>query len=70
VSYIASNQYGLSLKDADTLIQENSSNPDFVLLDVRTPAEFSDISIEGAINMDFYCPSFHNTFNQLDKTHS
>ena len=35
-----------------------ASKPDAVLVDVRTPDEFSEGIIEGAINIDFKDPSF------------
>ena len=45
-----------------------ASNPDAVLVDVRTPEEFSEGTIEGAINIDFKDPSFSEKINALDKT--
>ena len=45
-----------------------ASNPDAVLVDVRTPDEFSEGIIEGAINIDFKDPSFSEKINALDKS--
>jgi len=56
------------VKDAYTLIQKNKGNPDFVILDVRTPAEFADEHIENAINLDYYSETFRDDLNKLDKT--
>ena len=45
-----------------------ASKPDAVLVDVRTPDEFSEGIIEGAINIDFKDPSFGEKINALDKS--
>ncbi|MBA7649849.1 Thiosulfate sulfurtransferase GlpE [subsurface metagenome] len=52
---------------AFTLIQENQNNPDFVILDVRTPEEFADGHIENTINIDFYSDTFQDELDNLDK---
>ena len=54
-------------QEAFTLIQDNENNPDFVILDVRTPEEFADGYIENAINLDYYSETFRDDLNQLDK---
>ena len=55
-------------KEAYSLIQKNKANPNFVILDVRTPQEFASGHIEGAINLDYNVPTFKNDLNGLDKT--
>lgn len=40
---------------------------DVVLLDVRTPEEFSDGAIANSINMDFYEPDFGDKLAKLEK---
>ena len=45
-----------------------ASTPDAVLVDVRTPDEFSEGIIEGAINIDFKDPSFGEKINALDRS--
>ncbi len=57
----------ISPQEAFTLIQENQNNPDFVIIDVRTPEEFADGYIENAINIDFRSETFRDKLNQLDK---
>ena len=54
-------------QEAFTLIQENQNNPDFVIIDVRTPQEFADGYIENAINLDFHSETFRDELNNLDK---
>ncbi len=53
--------------EAYILIQENKDNPNFVILDVRTPEEFLDEYIENAVNLDYYSDTFRNGLDKLDK---
>ena len=56
-----------------TFIQSTSvdslrkKNPQAVVLDVRTPGEFSQGHIPGAINMDVNNPDSDRQYNMLDK---
>ena len=54
-------------QEAFALIQNNQNNPDFVIIDVRTPREFTEGHIESATNIDFYAETFRDTLNNLDK---
>ena len=54
-------------QEAFTLIQNNQDNPDFVIIDVRTPQEFAEEHIENATNIDFYSEAFQDMLNNLDK---
>ena len=54
-------------QEAFTLIQNNQNNPDFVIIDVRTPEEFAAEHIENAINIDFYSEAFRGELDTLDK---
>ncbi len=40
---------------------------DYILLDVRTPDEFSSGYIKNAINLDFYSETFQNDILSIDK---
>ena len=55
-------------QEAHTLIQKHKNNRTFVILDVRTPAEFGGGHIAGAVNLDYYTPTFNDDLNALDKT--
>lgn len=55
-------------QEAYSLIQENKANPNFVILDVRTPKEFQEGHIEGTINLDYYAKTFLDDLDRLDKT--
>jgi len=58
----------ISVIEAKKLIQENQSNQDFVILDVRTPAEFAENKIDPkAVNIDVDSPDFVKEINKLDK---
>ena len=54
-------------QEAFTLIQNNQDNPDFVIIDVRTPEEFGAGHIENATNINFNSETFRDTLNTLDK---
>ncbi len=49
------------------LIQQNQGNPDFVVLDVRTPQEYVEERLADAVNLDFYEENFRSDLDKLDK---
>ena len=49
---------------AATIIAEDSGE---VILDIRTPEEFDQGIIKGAVNIDFYEPTFSTDLDALDK---
>jgi len=55
-------------KEAWRMIQENQGNPNFVILDVRTPREFFKERIPGAVNLDFYAHTFNIDLSKLDRS--
>jgi rhodanese-related sulfurtransferase len=55
-------------QEAFTLIQGNQNNPDFFIIDVRTPEEFADGYVEDAILIDYYSDTFRDELNNLDKS--
>ncbi len=57
----------VTAQEALTLIQENQDNPEFLIVDVRTPAEFTGGHIENAINIDFNSGDFENEVSKLDR---
>lgn len=54
-------------EEAFALIQENQDNPDFVIIDVRTPQEFAGGHIENAIVIDYNSDTFRDDLDKLDK---
>jgi rhodanese-related sulfurtransferase len=60
----------ISVQEAAELIKNNGSNPDFTILDVRTPEEFKAGHIAGALNLDFYSTTFSEELAKLKKTNT
>ncbi len=58
----------ISAQEANDLIQQRKADPNFVILDIRTPQEFAQGRIDGAINLDFYAPTFKESLDKLDKS--
>jgi rhodanese-related sulfurtransferase len=46
------------------------TNPDVIILDVRTPEEFASGHIEGAVNIDFNSSEFENEITRLNPSDS
>ena len=58
----------LSKQTHYSFIQSNRENPDFIILDVRTPDEWKSEHIENAINIDLFSRAFREELEQLDKS--
>jgi len=56
----------VTVAQADSIIHENSNNPNFIILDVRTPGEFAQ-HIQNAVNIDYKSETFRNDIDVLDK---
>ena len=54
-------------QQAKELIELNKDNQEFIILDIRTPEEFSEVHVNNAWNIDFYNPNFPSMIAQLDK---
>jgi rhodanese-related sulfurtransferase len=57
----------ISVEAAYTMAEGNQGNPNFVIIDVRTPAEFSEGHIANSINIDVENAGFEKTINGFDK---
>lgn len=57
----------ISLDEAKSLVLKNKNNPDFIVLDIRTPAELAGGVIGHPINIDFYSPDFMQKISALDR---
>ena len=55
----------LTPQEAFALIQENSNNPDFVIIDVRSAERFAAGHIKGAVNLS---GTVRDVLNELDKS--
>jgi len=54
--------------EAAALIQQHKDQPDFALIDVRTPEDFAAGHIEKAINLDYYAEKFREELDKLPRT--
>ncbi|MFC2032772.1 rhodanese-like domain-containing protein [Chloroflexota bacterium] len=54
-------------QQAYDLIGDNSENPDFMIIDVRTSEEFTDGHLENALNINLNSGTFSDDINKLDK---
>jgi rhodanese-related sulfurtransferase len=54
-------------REALDYIRTNKDNPNFVLLDVRTPEEFEEGHIEGAININYHAQNFVDELKKLNR---
>ncbi|KAA3625012.1 MAG: T9SS C-terminal target domain-containing protein [Bacteroidetes bacterium] len=57
----------LSVTACDSVINANYYNPEFVILDVRTPGEYNPQHLEDAININFYDADFSDQLDLLNK---
>jgi rhodanese-related sulfurtransferase len=55
---------------AQALIQQRAGQVDFVILDVRTPEEFAEGHISGAVNVDVQAQDFEKKLRALDRKKS
>lgn len=58
----------ISAAESNALIEQNQSNSDFLILDVRTPSEYSAGHLKAAKLLNFRGDDFEAKLNQLDKS--
>jgi rhodanese-related sulfurtransferase len=58
----------ISPKQAAALVLREKDNADFVILDIRTPPEFKNGHLHGAVLVDYYSRAFIPRLKQLDKS--
>ncbi|RLF58776.1 MAG: rhodanese-like domain-containing protein [Thermoplasmata archaeon] len=49
------------------LIQNNTENPNFIIIDIRTPEEYESGHLADSIIIDYYESTFEKDIDQLDK---
>lgn len=64
----AQNENDTKLVSAANWEKLRVENPDYIVIDVRTPEEFSEDGINGAINVDYYSPTFKQDIAALDSS--
>jgi rhodanese-related sulfurtransferase len=57
----------VSVDEAYKIIQDNSANPDFIILDVRTSEEYNNGHIPNAVNIDVKSSDFDSNVSQLSR---
>ncbi len=58
----------IDAEEAHKLIEENSDNENFIIIDIRTLSEFNSGHIKDAINIDYYDNDFVERLNDLNKS--
>ncbi len=58
----------ISVPDAYELISKNKSSSDFIILDMRTAAEYKTGHIKKSVNVDFYSRDFREKLDGFDKS--
>lgn len=59
--------FPLTAAQSRSLIERNAGDPDFVVLDVRTPVEFQQGHIAGAVLLDYHRSDFSSRLKKLDR---
>jgi rhodanese-related sulfurtransferase len=69
ISFFANAQIhkNITAVQADSLINANANNPNFTILDVRTPTEFATGHLINALNIDYFSSTFTQQINALNK---
>lgn len=60
----------ITVMEAFEMINANLDNPNFVILDVRTPEEYNSGHIENSTLIDFRSDNFKEEINELDKNNT
>ena len=58
---------GISAGQFKRILDQHREDPDVVLLDIRTPAEYKSGHISGAILLDYYASDFVDRLKGLDR---
>ena len=57
----------ITVQDAFDLIEREHANPDFAIVDVRTPTEYAEGHLENAVNINFNADDFEDRISELDR---
>ena len=57
----------MTVDQARELMQRRAGQTDFLILDVRTPEEFAEGHLSGAVNMNVLAPDFTSRLATLDR---
>lgn len=67
-AYAAQSLQTISVAESNILINENKTNPDFVVLDIRTPGEYVQGHLKQSKLMNFRGENFEEELGKLDKS--
>ena len=59
-------QYGYLHVEAPAVAEIIANSPEVIILDIRTPSEFQQGHIKGAVNVDYYAADFEEKIAALD----
>jgi rhodanese-related sulfurtransferase len=62
--------HNISAAEADALIQSNKDNPNFVIIDIRTPDEYAAGHLENSKLINYYAENFKAELDKLDRDKS
>ncbi len=57
----------VSLEEAFTLMEDNRSSQDFMIIDLRSAGEYAGGHIEAAVNIDYSAADFAAALDELDR---
>lgn len=57
----------VSLEEAFTLMEDNRDSHDFMIIDLRSAAEYAGGHIEAAVNIDYSAADFAEALDELDR---
>jgi rhodanese-related sulfurtransferase len=60
----------ISVQEAEKLIQITKDNPDFYIIDIRTPDEYATGHLKNSMLIDYYADSFKTELDKLDRAKS
>lgn len=58
----------INAEKAERLVSQNSGNPDFMIIDVRTPPENREARFHGSLLLDISSPGFVTSLQRLDRS--
>ncbi len=58
----------ISPRQVADLISQRNGDPNFIILDIRTPAEFKAGHLQGAVLLDYYSKTYLNELKRMNKT--
>jgi len=67
-AYAAQNLQTISVTESNALIQQNKSNNQFSIIDVRTPKEYAQGHLANSKLINFRDNDFETKLNELDKS--